>query len=160
MSTLITAQTKGNAVLYGYKQAVLPGANPRVISEETGEVENVMKKANYNYFFYMSSTARLYPSEIWIDGEGHSVKVETVKKTPVEIINSNTPLSPKKTTLVPKTTRRVIQLTPTPQISGKKMLKVKNLSRTHELVVVYKMNGKFYYQTMKKLIVLEAAAMQ
>ncbi len=45
-------------------------------------------------------------------------------------------------------------------VPGKTIATAKSKSKTNELVIVYKMNGKFYLSLLEKLKVLEAATMQ
>jgi hypothetical protein len=57
--------------------------------------------------------------------------------------------------MVPKTSGQVIQVTPISKSDGKRFPKARLKAATNELVVVYKLNGKFYSATLKKLTRLE-----
>jgi hypothetical protein len=67
---------------------------------------------------------------------------------------------PTEAELVPSTTRQVVMLKPVPSIDDKLSEKGESLSASNELVVVYRMNGKFYYNTARKFTILEPAALQ
>lgn len=145
------AQVKGASKLYGYKQEVMPGT---IRVDENGN--QVRSKTIYNYFIYLASTTKVTPTEIWVNGKAFSVNVTAVEKTPVEFRGASTE---KPKTLVPKTTRKVLQLSPT-MTELNKAGKGKTLSANNELVIIYKGNGKTYYKTLAKLPMLEAAMMQ
>lgn len=155
-SLTVCAQTKGTVKLYGYKQSVSTGMVNKVISEGGQEVPTA-QKPRYNYMFYVVSTGRVYPSEMWIKGEAYSVRAEVISKTPV--MHQGNPSST-NITLVPKTTQKVLMLTPAPAIAYKQHAIGKKLAATNEFVLVYKQNGKFFYNTISKLKQLDTAAMQ
>jgi hypothetical protein len=147
-------QTKGTAKVYGYVQSVLPGV-PKGGIEVSGE-ESTGPGAGKNYFIYITSASRIYPSELWIDGVAYMPKTSSVSKTPVkrELNNGQSKV------LVPSTTRKVWMLTPAPPQDNKQKAGSKKLAANNEVVVVYKQNGKFYYNALKKLEQLDDAAMQ
>lgn len=158
-STVISgkAQTKGNSKLYGYEQQVSGGASPdRSLEPGAG----TGKSARVNYFIYLATSAnsRVYPSELWIDGELYGAQVRTISKTPV-LLESNDPALNNRV-LVTKTTQKILQLVPTSSKGVKKSAKGTLLAKTNDVVMVYKQNGKFYYSVLPKLSGLESAAMQ
>jgi len=148
------AQVEGASKIYGYKQKVMPGT---VRVDENGR--EVPRKPQYNYFIYLASTCKVTPIEIWINGEDYSVTVNSVSTTPVKYTNP-TSGDNKPQILVPKTTRRVLQLGPSLNNMQKPIQKGKTLSAKNELVVIYKGNGKLYYKTISKLSELDPVAMQ
>lgn len=153
------AQSKGSISLYGYKQAVLPGTIPKGVTDENGKEVEIEYKPRYNYFIYTASNARIYPVEIWINGQAYAVKTNEISQTPVEHFNpTGSPENGEKTILVPKTSKKVIQITLAPSISTQNA-KAKTLSDTNELVLIYKQNGRSYYSSLKKIKELEAVAM-
>jgi hypothetical protein len=149
------AQTKGNAKLYGYVQSVSGGASP-----ERSEGPTVATNSGTNYYIYLTSqsSSRIYPSELWINGERYGVQMKTIAETPVLFESADPALNNK--TLVPKTKQKVIQLVPITANGVKKSAKGEALSKTNGVVAVYKLNGKFYYATLKELSRLENAALQ
>jgi len=153
------AQLKGTATLYGYRQEVLPGAAKGGI-EMSGAEEKSPAKSGTNYFIYLVSDSRVYPSEIWVDGAPYSARVELVKTTPVTNAPSPAVAGEAPVVLVPKTDRQVVRLTPAPVIQEKQSARVKSLAGSNAIVVVYKQGGKFFYATLKELKPLQAAAMQ
>jgi hypothetical protein len=154
-----SAQTKGTAKIYGYKEPVSGAVSQRAI-DENGKPVVSDPAGRFNYFIYLVTPNRVYPSELWLNGEVYSVKIETVKETPVVRKNFNNPSEPQSTELVPATTQLVIRLSPGPAITDKLSEKGEILSKENELVVVYKQNGKFDYETLSSLTLLEVAALQ
>jgi hypothetical protein len=155
---LVGAQMKGSDKLYGYKEAVIPGMNPSYTDENGGQKSGTIKSSS-NYFIYVQSDARIYPSEMWVEGQPYSVAVTTVT-TPVERVDESQPASPVVKTLVPKTTQRVIQLITSKAVHEKFSKIGKGLAEKNELVVVYKKGGKFYYISLASLTALEPAVKQ
>lgn len=153
------AQTKGSGKLYGYKQAAPPGMIRKTI-DENGTEKAAPVKQNVNYYLYLVTSSRAYPSELWIKGEPFGVRLQTIEETPVEQTNTNVRVSTAKKLLVPKTTQKVVQLIPAPMAGKALSSKAKALSSANELVVLYKQNGKFYYQALPKMTELEAMALQ
>ena len=150
------AQTEGPAVLYGYVQTVSPGAPPRNIDEGMADAKIHTGK---NYFIYIEADTRVYPAAMWIEGVAYSPRMRTIASTPITQNNANVPAAA-PVVLVPQTNRRVLQLILAPAIESKNSGKAASMAKDHELVVLYKMNGKFYYNTLTKLEKLPAAARQ
>jgi hypothetical protein len=150
------AQTKGSIKIYGYKQPVSGGMVQRTISED-GASHEVPVKPRFNYRIYTASSSAITPVEIWIRGEAFSATQSPVE-TPVMYDSPNNPTAP-ATTLVPKTTKKVLQIVLAP-LQGKATTKAKTLAKTNELVLVYKANGRTYYQALKKLEMMEPAFLQ
>jgi len=154
------AQSKGSITIYGYRQVVLPGTIPQDVMDDDGNRVKTAYKPRHNFFIYTASNSRIYPSEIWIDGQAYSAKTEMIAQTPVEYINPTSLPADKKIALVPKTSKKVMQLSLAPMIESKSMAKAKTLSKTNQLVVVYKQGGRSYYSVLKKFTELEPVAMQ
>lgn len=163
ITTIANAQTNNNIMLYGYIQPVLPGItakgdideNGRMIKKNTGGVMN-----NYRIYITAPSNFRIYPIAIWIKSTPYSAKSEVITNTPVVLTNHTIPSHPQTTTLVPKTTQKVWQITPLPPIESKLSAKAKVMAQTNELVVSYKLNGKYYYAALEKLTELPSGARQ
>jgi hypothetical protein len=149
-----SAQTEGASKIYGYKQRVKPGT---IRVDDNGR--EVQAKPVYNYFIYLASTTKVIPVEIWINGEVYSVTINTVPATPVKYTNPMLDDN-KSEILVPKTTRKVLQLAPSTDKIQKPTQKAKTLSAKNELVIIYKGSGKTYYKALLKLKELEPLAMQ
>lgn len=155
-SLYASGQAKGSARLYGYVQEVLPGANQNIIMEGGEEVTNAAKPKK-NYRIYIESSSRIYPVEMWIHGERYSAGMDIITQTPV-VFGSDSTGNRKE--LVPKTSGKVLSLTPSPFIEVKDAGDVSRIAQTNELVVLYRQNGKFYYNTLSRFEHLQAAAMQ
>ena len=148
------AQKEGASNIYGFKQKVMPGM---VRVDESGR--ETQRQVQYNYFIYLASASKVTPVEIWLNGEAYSVIVNTILTTPVEYTNPTSGDSKSKL-LVPKTTRRVLQLAPSLNKIQKPTQKGKLLSSKDEMIIIYKGNGKLYYKALSKLKELEPLAMQ
>ncbi len=155
----IMASAQANSVkLYAYKEPVIGGAFPQAPVEEGGNSKEVQQKSRFNYLIYLASDTRIYPSEIWIDGHPYSAGMETVT-APVTRQNFTAPGQPKME-LVPATGQRLVQLKPGPAITGKLSKEGRMLAASNEIVVVYKMNGKFYHVVQPAFKLLEPVALQ
>lgn len=153
LSTAAHAQKVGSAQLYAYRQAVLPGT---VRVDENGR--EVPRKPQYNYYIYLASSAKIFPVEIWIDGQAYNVNA-AITFTPVEYTNP-TSVENKPKVLVPKTSRKVWQLYPAAEKLNQMNAREKNLLDKNQLVVIYKCGNKIYYKTVSKFSELEPLAMQ
>jgi hypothetical protein len=153
----VNAQTEGASKLYGYKQVVIPGTVPKKIIEEDGKQTTLEVKQRYNYFIYLVSSGIVTPTEVWINGKVYSVTTVDVS-TPVE--HQNPAQGNKAKLLVPKTSKKTLQLSLSGAELSKPSSKGKTLAAKNELVVIYKGGKKTYYKTVKKLTELDAAEMQ
>jgi hypothetical protein len=154
------AQSKGSVTVYGFKQAVLPGMIPGdIISEDGKRIEHPFKP-KFNFFIYTASNGAIQPTEIWLNGQAYSVQSEQVAATPIEYTNPTNMPQPKKTVLVPQTTKKVFKWTLAPSVENSKNEKAKSIASANELVVVYKQNGRTYYSAVKSLKEIEPVAMQ
>ncbi len=151
-----SAQVEGMAKLFGFKEEVIGGVNPSHI-EENGEQVN-RSSTGLNYYIYLQSASRVYPSEIWINGQPFGASFHTVT-TPVERQEFNHPDSG-KTVLVPKTNEKLLQLVPIAAVESKLTQKGKSLAAKNELVVIYKQDGRFYYNVLDRLKPLVPVALQ
>jgi len=153
------SQTKGSAKLYGFKEPVASGKHPDNEVEENGNKSTPVSTGSqsFNYFIYLQSPVRVYPAEMWLNGSVYAVSIQTVT-TPVERDNGTT--GGKKKLLVPKTTNKVLLLTPVPLAESKNSTNGKALAAKNELVVIYKQGGRFYYSVVKTLTVLETVPLQ
>jgi hypothetical protein len=154
------AQAKGSAKLYGFKESVSAGKSPSHAVDESGVQKAETPRPRHNLFIYLESSSAVVPTEMWVAGQKFSVKVDTVKKTPVERTNYSIPARPKTAVLVPATKKKLLQLTPLPAKEGGQQDKLKKLILENELVVVYTQKGKTYYSSLKSLTALPPVAMQ
>jgi len=152
LSFLTLGQTEGASKIYGYRQKLMGGT---IRVDQKGM--EVPRKPSYNYFIYLASTTKVTPLEIYINGEAYSVTIREVS-SPVEYVHptsgDNTPKI-----LVPKTTRKILQLGPADKIQ-RPTLKGKALSSKNELVIIYKGRDKLYYKALPKLSMLDPVSMQ
>ena len=154
------AQLKGTINLYGFKQAVLPGMIPGDIMTDDGRIIEQPFKPKFNLFIYTASINTITPVEVWLDGKKYSVKTEAVTTTPVEYTNPTSMPQPSVTTIVPKTSKKVLRLTLVEAADSKPFLKNTSMAKEKELIVVYKQGSKIYYTSLNTLKEIEPVAMQ
>jgi hypothetical protein len=94
-----------------------------------------------------------------MDGLLYSIKQEPVQ-TPVEIIYENGLHEAEKIILVPQTADTVIRILLSEKLPFKTPAIKKSSADTNELVIVYKMNGKLFTQSLKKIKGLRMDAMK
>jgi hypothetical protein len=148
-----SAQTEGASRLYGYVQKQTPGT---IRVDDNGNERP--RQPQYNYFIYLASASKVHPTEIWINGEPHSLTV-TQTPSPVQYTNPNSGQT-KPQTLVPKTDRKVLQLTPSAAGIEHHFAKTVTLASKNQVVVLYRVNDKWYYKTLSKLKELSPVMMQ
>jgi hypothetical protein len=145
---------------YAYSQITTPGTMP-VETDENGN--KITKKSGpapgYYIYVIIAKKDAIKITELWIKGKRYSVQTEVVLETPIEAINTDTGENTKKTILVPKTTNKVLRLTPLRiQPENKPGKYIKQLMSKSEVVVVCTRKGKKYYTAINKIIVLPPIA--
>jgi hypothetical protein len=138
--------------LKAYVQAITPGNVPVRMNEENGNTQSSQATSKDQYFIYLihSKNSRVIPVQMWLRGKLYSIKTNPITQTPVEMHDNMIPSNPTKITLVPKTEQQVVQLLPIASTISKTIVG-KDKAKANEAVVVYKLNGKFYTVTQKKL---------
>jgi hypothetical protein len=154
-TVVIKAQSKGNIKVYAYRQSVLSGKTPEVILNEDGTTET-RKTAAENYWIYTSSSSRIYPTEIWIKGKQYRIHTEPITRLPV----TYTTQDGKEKILVPKSNNKILRIVPKEGTPEKKLNKGRTLAVDNEVVILYSLHGKYYYEAIKKFTSLPAQAMQ
>ena len=138
--------------VYGFEQESLPGTVAANVKDENG---NPLKKAatKKNYFIYLSLEQKysITPQHVFINGKAFSAETSLVKRTPVEHVNNNIPGSPEKTTLVPKTTDKVIELKIADTLQVKKTAMLQTLTNKNDVVISYTWKKKKYFAVLNKL---------
>jgi hypothetical protein len=147
--------------LYAFRQTIVRGISTTYQEDEQGNKIEAKREIKNNVFVYLAYPPNifLYPVEIWMDGQQYSVKPEPVQ-TPVIITYDNGAFAPETIVLVPKSSDTVTQLILSGNLPAKNARIKKTLADTNDLVLVYKLNGKFYSQTLKKIKGLRTAFMQ
>lgn len=144
------AQSRGKARIFGFVQPVAPAVAGGSL-DISGEEVPTARTGGQNLMLYIAAPSRVYPSEIWVNGEQYSVRSMEVRTSPVRHGSK---------VLVPRTAQKVWQMIPGPAAAAKSHAKARQLAKTNEMVVVYKQNGKFWYNTLAKVETLEGAARQ
>ena len=142
--------------VYAYKQASIPGIQPRTITAEGGSPTQLPeRKATYNYWFYVShiKTTGINITALWIGGKKYSAKTETISKLPVIKINYTAASADDTVTLVPATKNAITLTYPAGEDNKPENISkyLSNLINTHELVIAYYWKGRKYY-AVKNLI--------
>ena len=146
--------------IFAFEQENLPGTQPAGVKDENGNtVKKAAAKKNYFIFLSLKKSTNVTPVQLFIEGVAYSIRWAVVSRTPVEYTSKNIPNRPVKTTLVPKTRNKVIQITPT-EISGSENhdAGIQKLARENDVVVVYKWNKKRYAVALNKIRQLEPVA--
>ncbi len=157
---LLKAQTSKDT-LYGFQQHISSGTkkvgdideNGNLIKQKTPEV------SHYSIYLATASKTRIYPIQMWINGEAFSVKIETIEQPPVEYSNINAPAAKVKP-LFPEPTGTIYKLTPTPLVANKGEDKGNALAQENAVVLYYTKSGKKYYEILKKFTKLEPVSLQ
>jgi hypothetical protein len=138
--------------VFGFEQESSPGTVAANIKDENG---NPIKKAarRKEYFIYLSFKQKynITPQHVFINGKAFSVKAGIVETTPVEHINNNIPGNPEKTTFVPKTSDKVIEVKIVDSIQVKKTSAIQKLTNKNDVVLSYTCKKKKYFAVLKKL---------
>lgn len=142
--------------VFGFEQECSPGIVAVNVKDENG---NPVKKAatQKNYFIYISLKQKysITPQQVFIYGKAFSVETKAVEATPLEHVNNNIPHQPERTTLVPKTTNKVIELKIIDSLQLRKTSAIQNLTNNNDVVISYSWNKKKYFAILKKLKKLE-----
>ena len=138
--------------VFGFEQESSPGTATANIKDENG---NPIKKAarQKGYFIYLSFKQKynITPQQVFINGKAFSVSASMVEATPVEHISYNIPGNPEKTTLVPTTSDKVIELKIVDSIKVKKTSAIQKLTNKNDVVISYTCKKKKYLAVLKKL---------
>jgi len=139
--------------VYAYSQSFTPGIVPqRDIAEKPGAAfQKSHTIINYYIYLKLGSSALVQPKQIWIKGKWYKIIRSSPVKTPVFADQ------PGKKILVPSTGYKVLQVQPgdTLQAIGKLSGTVKKMMNNSELVIAYNWKGVTYYNSVKKITVLE-----
>jgi len=137
--------------IYGFYRDVLPGTVPKGTDENGKAIPK--PDINVEYLVYISGPAgkKIIPVEVWIKGERHSATGSIESHSPVQTTGD----LGKNITLVPKTSGTVQRIHPGKEADGKNFPNAKSKAAVNDLVIVYKMNGKFYSSALKKLKKIE-----
>jgi hypothetical protein len=150
--------------VYAYKQASIPGIQPKLITQEEGVSQQLpVRKETFNYWFYIgvSKNEKIEVNSLWISGKKYNVKNEPVNKLPVIKINY-TAASENDTVIMVPVTRNAVMLTyPSGEVndSVNPSKYLTSLIIKNELVIAYLWKGKKYYTVKKMITVLAPEAL-
>ncbi len=149
--------------VYAYKQASLPGIQPRVTTEEGGgNKQRAERKETFNYWFYISFSKKekITVTGLWISGKRFTVKSEPITELPVKKINYTAASANDTITMVPFTRNAVMLTYPSGMANDTTPVSkyLLNLVNHNELVIVYFWKGKKYYAVKKMISTLAPEA--
>jgi hypothetical protein len=147
----VSAFSQSGVKIFGFYREVLPGTIPRGTDENGKAIPK--PEVNIEYLIYISGPAktRIYPVEVWINGERFSASGTLEDHSPVQTTGD----LGKIITLVPKTSGTIQRIHTNKPIDGKNFPNAKAKAASNELVLVYKMNGKFYSSALSHLQKIE-----
>jgi hypothetical protein len=160
ISTGLSAQYSPIIKKYAYSQIITPGTIP-VDTDENGNKIKHKSEPSPTYYIYVTMAKKdaIKVAELWIKGKRYSVQAEEVLETPVEAATTDISDNPKKTIMVPKTSNKVLRITPLRILTENKPGSyVKQLMSKSELVMTCTRKGKKYFTTVNKIIVLPPVA--
>ena len=148
-------------ILYGFQQHISPGIKKAGDIDENGHFTKQKSTPLSHYTIYLAaaSKTRIYPIQLWINGEAFSVEMEVLAHPPAAPSNINAPGHQAKP-LFPETTGTIYRLNPIPLIADKSNRKAKDLALANAAVLYYKKEGKMQYGVLKKFTELEPVSLQ
>lgn len=160
MAFLLRAQPATDKI-YGFRQRVIPGNKSVGDIDETGKLLKKKTPDVFQYAIYLTSAskAKIYPVQMWINGEALSVEAET--KTAMQLMQETANMHNDKTNKIIRITDGTIwKLTPVPLITDKSVRRAKTLANENAVVVLYKSGGKLRYGVLKKFTDLDPVSLQ
>lgn len=137
---------KDSLTLYAYEQKVSPGLAPAKTSQ-----------TNTQYYIFLLTPPNkvVDPVSLWINGKLFGVKVKEAK-APVKRQSAIDSII----MLVPETEQKVLRLFPIKTTMPGNEQKGGALARQNELVLLYKLKGRFHYMVKERMDQLDAVNMQ
>jgi hypothetical protein len=151
--------TEGIEVL-AYRQVILGGPAPPVMTDEQGNPKEIPMKERAEYFIYIvSAPTNIKVIDLWVRKDYYSASTQEVV-TPVVMTNTII-VNASPDTLVKKTSGKVLQVLREPPKDGvKPSPSLQKKIDANELVLHYVVNGKDYYYTVPAIKNLPPLALQ
>ena len=144
--------------VYAYKQASLPGVQPKKAEDGGSE-----RKETFNYWFYLTlpDSKKIEITNIWISGEKFTAKAETVENSPVTKLINKSDSGNETFELVPKTKKKLMLVYPSGLNNETEVLsnRVQKKLDQNELVIGFTWKGKNRFAKMKVIKVLDPEAL-
>jgi len=139
--------------IYAYEQDNLPGTRPAGVVDENGKpIKKAAPKKNYLIYLSLKQKYSVKPVQIFIKGQAFEVGSISVRKSPVEYIDTMVPNNAEKIVLVPVTDNKVMEVpVAEPSLAQKKTSTIQNLTSKNDVVVAYMWNNKKYFVTLKQI---------
>jgi hypothetical protein len=153
---LTTLSQKDSLTLYAYEQKVIPGIAPARNIDEEGNVIRQPAGTKNQYYIYLTAPGDIavYPVSLWIKGKLYGINVkDAASPVKCQAANDSTII------LVPETKQRTFRLFPIPCTQGKEQ-KGAALAKQNEVVLVYKLKGRFHNLVREKIKRLDAVHLQ
>lgn len=151
--------------IYAYKQASIPGIQPKLITSEGGETQQLpVRKETFNYWFYLSYSKhdKIDVTGLWISGKKYNFKSEPVNNLPVIKVNYTAASENDTVIMVPFIRNAVMLVYPKGEIKDSASVSTyfSTLVNKYELVIAYLWKGKKYYTTKRTITALAPEARQ
>ena len=155
------AQRTDSTKILAYRQVLLGGPAPPVMTDEKGNPKEIPMKERAEYFIYIvSAPTNIKVVDLWVRKDHYSASTQEVV-TPVVITNTTMIVNARPDTLVKKMSGKVLQVFREPSKDGvKPSQSLQKKINDNELVLHYIVNGKDYYYTVPAIKNLSPVALQ
>lgn len=146
--------------VFAFEQENVPGTKHTRVTDENGKpVGKAAAQKNYFIFLSFRKTYSITPVQVFIRGKAFSIRSTANKKTPVEYVSTTVPNNPEKTTLVPLTANKVLEIKVKDAIKPeKKNSYLQHLTGKNDVVIAYLWHKKKYFATLQEIKRLEPVA--
>ncbi len=147
--------------LYGFQQKISGGQQKAVVLDEYGQAtkERPAQKTATRIYFETALTTRIYPVQMWVNGEAYHARLEPVRQRPVTSPNA-AETGGAAQVLIAESSKALYLVTPAPLVAHKAAARAEALAGNNSVVLLYKQSGKMRYAVLKKFTALQPAAMQ
>jgi hypothetical protein len=138
--------------VFGFEQESTPGTVAANVKDENGKpIKKVATQKNYLIYLSLAPNHAVNAQHVFINGEAFPVESSTTETTPVQHVDNNIPDKPEYSTLVPRTSNKVIRLIITNPTQVEKTASIQKLTTKNDVVVSYTWKEKKYFAVLKKL---------
>jgi hypothetical protein len=156
---LLHAQSD-TVTLYGFKQRTTGGMQKKGDIDETGRLKKAAPTEVFQYAIYLATQrkTRIYPVQLWINGEAFAVKSEWIAAA--QLMDKYADRHYERMQPIVTAAQGIWKLTPIPLAVDKSGGRAKALAISNDVVVLYKSSGKLRYGVLKKFTELDPVALQ
>ena len=153
-------RTAGGVQIFAYRQVMLGGPAPPVITDEKGNVKEIPMKERAEYFIYIEMpSSNMKVVDLWLRKDYYGATTQEVSTPVVRVASVLINASPD--TLVKRTSNKVLRVYPGPpgnRVTPSRSLQ--NKINANELVLHYVVDGKDFYYTIPAIKNLAPVALQ